>query len=89
MDRIGQMDVANAASGVDLSFGTPTAARQEAFRQTDFGLASDAGTEQTRVARLNERSADYKRRASTARKSGLFDALSMGLSTASSIAGRY
>ena len=89
MESVGQMDVANAASGVDLSFGTPGQARKDAFRQADLGLASDVGTEQTRVARLEERSADYRRRAKKARSSGLFDALSIGISGASSIAGRY
>ncbi|WP_377299624.1 hypothetical protein [Rhizobium sp. SGZ-381] len=88
MQRLGQMDTANAASGVDLSFGTPLQARRDAFQQADLGLATDVGTEQTRVARLEERSADYRRRARRAQQSGIFDALTMGLSTANDIAGR-
>ena len=89
MDRIGQQDVAFAASGVDLSFGTPGQARAEAFRQGDLVLNVDNGTEQTRVARLNERNAEYRKRASRAKKSGIFDAFTMGLKGASSMAERY
>lgn len=89
MDRIGDQDVAYAASGVDLSFGTPGQARKEAFRQGDLGLESDVGTEQTRVARLQEREAAYRKRAARARSGGWFDAAMIGLNGASSIAGRY
>lgn len=89
MDRIGDQDVAYAASGVDLSFGTPGQARKEAFRQGDLGLESDTGTEQTRVARLQEKEAAYRKRAARARSGGWFDAAMIGLNGASSIAGRY
>jgi hypothetical protein len=89
MDRIGDQDVAYAASGVDLSFGTPGQARKEAFREGDLGLTSDVGTEQTRVARLNEREAAYRKRAARAKSSGIFDAAMIGFNGASSIAGRY
>lgn len=89
MDRIGQQDVAYAASGTDLSFGTPGQARKEAFRQGDLGLNSDNGTEQTRVARLNEREAEYRKRASRAKRSGMFDALQIGLKGATATADRY
>jgi hypothetical protein len=88
MQRLGQMDTANAASGVDLSFGTPLQARRDAFQQADLGLATDVGTQQTRVARLEERSADYRRRARKASQSGIFDALSIGLSGANDIVKR-
>jgi hypothetical protein len=59
-DAIGAQDVAYAASGVDLSFGTASQARTEAFREADLGLASDVGTQQTRIARLQERAASYR-----------------------------
>lgn len=89
MDRIAGQDVANAASGVDLSFGTPLQARKDAFRQGDVALETDMGTEQTRIARLDERAANYRKRAKRARASGLFDALTIGLKGATDIAGRY
>ncbi|WCA60334.1 hypothetical protein G6M16_007425 [Agrobacterium tumefaciens] len=89
MDSIGQQDVAYAASGVDLSFGTPSQARKEAFRQTDLAVTSDVGTEQTRIGRLQEREAEYRKRASRAKRSALFDAALIGFKGATSIADRY
>lgn len=88
MRRIGEQDTAYAASGVDLSFGTPGQARQEAFREADLGLTSDVGTEQTRVARLNERSKAYRRRAARARSAGVLEALTIGATGTYSIANR-
>ena len=89
MDRVGEMDVANAASGVDLSFGTPNQARRDAFRQTDLAVATDVGNEQSRVARLNEREANYRKMSKKAKSSGFFDALTIGLNGATSIMDRY
>lgn len=88
MRRVGEQDTAYAASGADLSFGTPSQARSEAFRQADLGLTSDVGTEQTRVARLNEREKAYRRRAARARQGGVLDALTIGVKGFSSIADR-
>ncbi len=89
MDRVGEMDVANASSGVDLTFGTPNQARKEAFRQEDLAIATDVGNEQTRVARLNEREANYRKMSKRAKSSGLFDALTIGLTGATGIMDRY
>lgn len=89
MDRVGEMDVSSAASGVDLSFGTPNQARKDAFRQTDLAVATDVGNEQTRVARLSEREANYRKMSKKAKSSGLFDALTIGLNGATSIMDRY
>lgn len=89
MDQIGQQDVAYAASGVDLSFGTPGQARKEAFRQSDLSTETDIGTEQTRIARLDERAANYRKRAARAKKAGFMDGFSIGLKGAASIADRY
>ncbi|MFC0809120.1 hypothetical protein ACFHWW_27380 [Ensifer sp. P24N7] len=89
MNRIAEQDVANAASGVDLSFGTPTQARSDAFREGDLALATDVGTEQTRIARLTEREANYRKRAKRARSAGRLDALTIGLKGATSLADRY
>jgi hypothetical protein len=50
---LGKRDVAYAASGVDLSFGTPVIARQEAVADAGRAIAQDqAGTEQTRLRLL-------------------------------------
>lgn len=89
MNRIGEQDVAYAASGTDLSFGTPGQARRDAFREADLALTTDVGTEQTRIARLDERAANYRKRAARAKAGGWFDALGIGVKGASDIAGRY
>jgi hypothetical protein len=88
LEAMGDMDVANAASGVDLSFGTAAQAQTEALRELDLALTSDAGTQQTRVARLQERAASYRRTAKRARTAGLVGGLSAGVSTLQRIAGR-
>lgn len=80
MDSIGSQDTAFAASGVDLSFGTPGVARREAFREADLGLTSDAGTQETRQNRLHERSRSFRRSARRARKRGFVNAIGAGLS---------
>ncbi len=71
VDQLGQQDVAYAASGVDLSFGTARAARKDAYREADRALTADVGTQQTRVARLSERAANYRSSAKRARRAGL------------------
>lgn len=89
MNRVGEQDTAYAASGVDLSFGTPGQARKAAFREADNALGNDVATEQTRIARLDERAANYRKRAARARAGGWFDALTIGAKAGSDIAGRY
>ena len=89
MDQIGEQDVAYAASGVDLSFGTPTEARKQAFREADLGITTQVGTEQTRISRLSEREAEYRKRAGKARSAGFLNAAGALLKTGASIAGRY
>ncbi|MBB98321.1 MAG: hypothetical protein CML67_02105 [Rhodobacteraceae bacterium] len=78
-DAIGSQDVAFAASGVDLSFGTPGQARKDAFREADYALTSDSGTQEVRTSRLTERAANFRSRARRARSRGFADALSIGL----------
>jgi hypothetical protein len=88
MEQLGEQDVAYAASGTDLSFGTPAQARKEAFREADLALTTDVGTEQTRVARLREREVNYRKRASKAKSAGFLTGVTTGLSTMSSISNR-
>ncbi|NDV87039.1 hypothetical protein GTW51_10030 [Aurantimonas aggregata] len=85
MDAIGEQNVATAASGVDLSFGTPSQARREAFREADLGIETANGTEQTRVSRLTERAANYRSRAKSTRRAGLLTDLGQGAEGASNI----
>lgn len=74
-EAIGAQDVAYAASGVDLSFGTAREARSDAFREADTALAADIGNEQTRISRLSERAASYRRAAKNARRMGFINGL--------------
>lgn len=87
-DALGAQDVAYAASGVDLSFGTAAQARTDAFREADLGLTSDTGTEMTRGARLMERAANYRSAAKRAKIGGFINGFGGFLSNASQIAGR-
>lgn len=73
-DALGAQDVAYAASGVDLSFGTARAARKDAYREADLGLSTSTGTEMTRVSRLAERAANYRSAAKTARRMSYLNA---------------
>lgn len=87
-DAIGEMDAAYAASGVDLSYGTARQARTEAYREADLGLTSDAGTQMTRISRLEERAANYRRGAKRAKMAGWLQGGTSFLSNMSQIRGR-
>jgi hypothetical protein len=76
---LGSEDVAYAASGVDLSFGTAKEARTDAYREADLALNTATGTEQSRVSRLAERAASYRAAAKSSRRMGIFNALSGGV----------
>lgn len=88
-DAIGAQDTAYAASGVDLSFGTAREARRNAFRDADTALAADIGNEQTRISRLSERAASYRRGAKNARRMGLINGLLGAATNVSGMVGRY
>lgn len=88
LETLGERDVAAAASGIDLSFGTPAIARDEAERDAESALALDRSTEDFRVARLQEREGEFRRSAASARKAGRIKAFGLGLQGAASIANR-
>ncbi|MEO1110097.1 MAG: hypothetical protein AAFX90_19460 [Pseudomonadota bacterium] len=77
---IGEQEVAYAAAGVDLSFGTPVEARKDAAREADRALTNENATEETRLNRLDERSSQFRLSASRARSSARRQALIQGLS---------
>ncbi|MGQ4812330.1 hypothetical protein ACCZ74_08535 [Agrobacterium vitis] len=85
VDQVGQQDVAYAASGTDLSFGTPNQARKEAFREADLGTATQVGTEQTTQAQLSDRERNYRKMAGKARLGGWVSAATSLFSTGASI----
>jgi hypothetical protein len=76
---MGDRDVATAASGVDLSFGTAAIARKEATADTERALSIDEETTNSRVARLKERAANYRIQAEQARAGGLAKAAGLAL----------
>jgi hypothetical protein len=88
MDAVGAQDVAYAASGVDLSFGTAAAARTDANREADYLLTSDVSTEEVRRSRLTERAANARSMAKRARLGGILTGITGGLQGFASIAGR-
>lgn len=88
-DALGAQDVAYAASGVDLSFGTAKSARTDAYREADLGLTSDASTEMGRVSRLVERARNYRSMAKAARTGGFINAISGAADNLISFGRRY
>lgn len=85
VEAIGEQDAAYAASGVDLSTGTAAVARREAFDELDVGTAGDSGTTMTRLSRLTQRAANYRRIGKRARSLGILG----GLSSAAQSGARY
>lgn len=86
---LGAQDVATAAAGVDLSFGTPAQARSEATREAETALDVDRSTEDLRRSRLAERAASYRKMAGQSRAGGLAKAASLALTGAATLAKRY
>lgn len=85
---IGDRDVAAAASGVDLSFGTPVTARRQAVVDGERALAIDQDTQDFRIARLRERAAGYRAQASGAGAAGLGTAAALALDGGAKLARR-
>lgn len=85
---IAERDVAAAASGVDLSFGTPSVARQQAIADTDKALAIDSSTEIMRKQRLLQRADTYRWMAGETKRGKLAQTAGIGMTGALSIAQR-
>lgn len=79
LKTIGERDVATAASGVDLTFGTPVQARKEAVRDAENALSINQSTTAFNVNRLNERSANFKLLAQQARSGALAKSAALSL----------
>jgi hypothetical protein len=74
LETVGERDVAAAASGVDLSFGTPAIARDQARTDTERALKLDQGSEDFRKARLKERARNFRMMASEAKQGAMLEA---------------
>lgn len=88
-ETVGEIDVAYAGSGVDLSFGSAAQARTETFREADLGLTTDSATTEMRLNRLTERAANYRAMAKRAKRLGLITGLSKGFDSFAAMAGTY
>lgn len=85
---LGERDAATAASGVDLSFGTPVVARDQAMEDANRAVSMNQGETEMRRARLMARAASYQRMASEAESAGLTKGIGSLLMTAGSIGRR-
>lgn len=85
---LGERDVATAASGVDLSFGTAALARDEAERDAERALTLDKSTEDFRVARLQERENEFIRAGRAAKRAGTIKAVGLGLKGGAALVNR-
>ena len=72
---VADQDVAYAASGADLSFGTPTVARSQAFREGDYAANTNAMTTGNSIDQLELKSKSYLQMAGRARQIGMFEGL--------------
>ena len=79
IQAVGERDVATAASGTDLSFGTAALARREAIADSERALTVDQNTTDVRVARLRERAASLRQMGSQARGGALAKAAGIGI----------
>jgi hypothetical protein len=71
VDSIAEQDTAYAASGVDLSFGTPVVARQQASRSAERAMEIDQSTEDMRRARFGQKAGSLRLMAAASRRGGL------------------
>jgi hypothetical protein len=77
---VSDINTAYAASGADLTFGTPAVARASAFQEGDFTENSNTWTTGSTIDRLEEKRQELLRQAGYARMAGLFE----GFTTAAS-----
>lgn len=86
IDAIGDINTSYAASNTDLTFGTPTVARQRAFQEADLAQTSNAMSTGATIDRLEQKRKNYLSMAGRARAAGLFEGLTSGLTGLSRLA---
>lgn len=79
---LGERDTAYAASGVDLSFGTPATARREAEDDANRALSQDQMTSTVRQSRLRTKAANLDAQAADAQSAGGMKAFGIFANTA-------
>ncbi|SEK37415.1 hypothetical protein SAMN04515666_101354 [Bosea lupini] len=88
IDAMAERDVAAASGGLDLGFGSPVQAREDASNDAERALSLDALETSGRQQRLRTRSASYIRAGRAARAGGLLESLATGLGTLTDIGAR-
>ena len=88
-DATGDVNVAYAASGLDLSFGSANEARRSINRQTDMGLTTDAATTSMRIDRLTEQSRNFRQMAKRSKVAAWINGATNFASTALSLKEQY
>lgn len=84
-DQMAERDAAYAASGVDLSFGTPQQAKAQDIEDASRALGIEQGNTEMLVARRQEQAAEYRRSSRMARRSATLKAVMSGFDTALSM----
>jgi hypothetical protein len=77
-DADADIGLAYAASGIDLTFGTPVEARRAAFAEARRALNTDVATQQSRASRLMQRSDLFRRQANRRRRASVISGLVQG-----------
>jgi hypothetical protein len=85
----GELDVAYAGSGVDLSFGSAAQQRQNVYREADLGLETDSATTALRLDRLTERARNFRKMAKRTKLASYLSAGVKGLQGFSSLQQQY
>ena len=88
-EAAGELDVAYAGSGVDLSFGSARQQRQNVYREADLGSETDSATTALRIDRLTERARQFRKMAKRGKIASYLSAGVKGLSGFASIAEQY
>ena len=86
--QIGEQDVAYAASGLDLSFGTAAQARADAEKDAANALTTDTENEAATKLALARRAQQYRMAAKQARSAGMLSAIGTGIGAAADIFAR-
>ena len=84
-DQMAERDAAYAASGVDLSFGTPQIAKAQDIEDASRALGIDQSNTEATVARRQEQAAEYRRASKSARRAATLKAVMSGLETGLSL----
>lgn len=85
---LSERDVATAASGVDLSFGTPNVARKQATQDAENAITVSDQTSKLKQSRLLERAASYRLMAANTQSGALAKEAGIGLTGLAGIVAR-